>query len=67
MDKIEPTQDNLNRYLMLLQKHNFRFRSSDDPRFLERGYEEEYEIALLRDVFDADNKIYNVYSPYPRK
>lgn len=66
MDKIEPTQENLNRYLKLLSTHNFRFRSSDDHRFLDKNFDEEKEIESLRQVFDVDNKIYNQYSPYKK-
>lgn len=63
----EPTQENLNRYLKLLSTHNFRFRSSDDHRFLDRGFDEEFEILELREILDADHKIYNVYNPFRSK
>lgn len=63
----EPTQENLNRYLKLLSEFDFYYLQSDDHRFLEQNIERENEILKLREVFDKDHKIYNVYNPYPNK
>lgn len=62
----EPTQEILNRYLKLLSEMDFYWRQSDDHRFTERWIDSENEIERLRVVFDQDNKIYNVYSPFKK-
>lgn len=50
-------------YKWLLERFDFYWRQSDDPRFLEKNIEREKSILKLKDYCDPSGIIYNQYAP----
>lgn len=51
-------------YTYLLKKHDFRFTSREDSRYLARDLERQRQIEKLRDIIDPSHVIYNKFNPF---
>lgn len=59
-------RDSWEHYLFLLEHHNFVWRKTEDPRFIQNYIDNENSIERLRKIFDQRNEMYNQYSPYKK-
>lgn len=50
-------------YKWLLERFDFRWRSRDDERYLDRDLERNRQIEKLRELIDPSSVIYNQYAP----
>lgn len=53
-------------YIFLLEKFNFKWRSSNHEKFIKYYLEQEALIEKLRNQFDQRNEVYNQYCPTPK-
>lgn len=51
-------------YTYLLKKHDFRWSSREDSRYLARDLERQRQIEKLRDLVDPSHTIYNQFNPF---
>lgn len=53
-------------YKWLLARHDFRWSSRDDHKYLDRDMERERQILKLKEYCDPNGIIYNQFNPFKK-